>query len=107
MLKDIFEHALPATMQDVVVIFVTVCGWREGRYTQETYANKVYAGTVAGRTMSATQVTTAAGIATALDLLAEDRLPQAGFVQQEDIPLTALLGNRHGQIYDSKVTSAQ
>lgn len=35
-LKDLFEHALPATMQDVVVIFVTVCGWKDNRYLQET-----------------------------------------------------------------------
>ncbi len=48
LLKDLFENALPATMQDVIVIFVTVCGWKAGGYVQETYANKVYAGTVAG-----------------------------------------------------------
>lgn len=31
-------------MQDVVVIFVTVCGWKDRHYMQETYANKVYSG---------------------------------------------------------------
>ena len=34
-----------------------------------TYANKVYAGVVAGKKMSAIQITTAAGICTVLDLL--------------------------------------
>lgn len=99
-LKDLFENALPATMQDVVVIFVTVCGWKDGRYLQETYANKVYAGTVAGRTMSAIQITTAAGITTVLDLLGKGKLPAKGFVRQEEIPLSDFLANRFGQAYD-------
>ena len=100
-LKDLLEHALPATMQDVVVIFVTVCGWREGRYLQETYASKVYAGIVAGRRMSAIQITTAAGIATVLDLLAEGRIRASGFVRQEEIGLADVLANRFGRVYDA------
>lgn len=100
-LKDLFENALPATMQDVVVIFVTVCGWKDGRYLQETYANKVYAGMVAGKKMSAIQVTTAAGITTVLDLLADGKLPQQGFVRQEEITLADFLGNRFGRVYDT------
>lgn len=99
-LKDLFENALPATMQDVVVIFVTVCGWKDGRYLQETYANKVYAGVVAGKKMSAIQITTAAGITTVLDLLATGKLPQQGFVRQEEITLDDVLNNRFGRAYD-------
>ena len=98
-LKDLFENALPATMQDVVVVFVTVCGWRDGRYMQETYANKVYAGIVAGKKMSAIQITTAAGITTVLDLLAHGKLPAKGFVCQEEIDLGDFLTNRFGQVY--------
>lgn len=99
-LKDLFENALPATMQDVVVIFVTVCGWKDGRYLQESYANKVYAGVVAGKRMSAIQITTAAGITTVLDLLANGRLPQRGFVRQEEISLEDVLNNRFGRAYE-------
>ena len=43
-LKDIFENALPTTTQDVVIIFVTVSGRKDGRLVQETYAHKVYSG---------------------------------------------------------------
>ena len=42
LLKDILENAVPATMQDVVIIFVTVSGWRDGRLLQDTYARKIY-----------------------------------------------------------------
>ncbi|MBP1852533.1 saccharopine dehydrogenase family protein [Rhizobium halophytocola] len=99
-LKDLFENALPATLQDVVVIFVTACGWKDGRYLQETYANKVYAGTIAEKKMSAIQITTASGICATLDLLAAGALPQKGFVRQEEIALDAFLANRFGRFYD-------
>jgi saccharopine dehydrogenase-like NADP-dependent oxidoreductase len=99
LLKDILEHALPTTMQDVVIVFVTVTGRKKGQLVQETYANKVYGQRVNGVDRSAIQLTTAAGICGVLDLLAERRLPQQGFIRQEDIPLQDFLGNRFGRIY--------
>ncbi|MCF6369645.1 saccharopine dehydrogenase family protein [Rhizobium halophilum] len=106
-LKDLFENALPATNQDVVVVFVTVCGWKDGRYLQETYANKIYAGMVAGHRMSAIQITTAAGISAVLDLLADGQLPATGFVRQEEIGLEAFLSNRFGQMYAHRPSSLE
>jgi saccharopine dehydrogenase-like NADP-dependent oxidoreductase len=98
-LKDILEHAVPATMQDVVIIFVTVSGWRNGQLVQETYANKVYSHPIDGVMRSAIQITTAAGICAALDLLAKGALPQQGFIRQEDIGLSQFLANRFGRHY--------
>jgi hypothetical protein len=43
LLKDILESAIPVTMQDVVLVFVTVSGRREGLLMQETFARKLYA----------------------------------------------------------------
>ena len=43
LLKDILENAVPVTLQDVVIVFVTVSGMRDGQLMQETYANKIYA----------------------------------------------------------------
>ena len=99
LLKDILENAVPATMQDVVVIFVTVSGWRDGRLMQETYARKIYAQVLAGKLRSGIQVTTASAACAMLDLLAQGRLPQQGFVRQEDVALDAFLGNRFGGVY--------
>ena len=98
-LKDILEHAVPTTLQDVVIVFVTVSGRNNGQLVQETYANKIYSRDVDGRTLSAIQITTAAAICTVLDLLATGQLPQRGFVRQEDIPLKVFLENRFGQVY--------
>ena len=98
-LKDILEHAVPTTLQDVVIVFVTASGLKNGELVQETYAHKIYSRDVDGRTVSAIQITTAAAICTVLDLLATGQLPQTGFVRQEDIALPAFLENRFGRIY--------
>jgi saccharopine dehydrogenase-like NADP-dependent oxidoreductase len=98
-LKDILEHAVPTTLQDVVIIFVTVSGRIHGQLVQETYANKIYSREVDGRILSAIQITTAAAICTVLDLLADGKLPTKGFIRQEDIPLKVFLANRFGQVY--------
>lgn len=99
LLKDIFEHALPTTLQDVVIVFVTVSGLKDGALTQETYVNRIYAQAVAGRMMSAIQITTAASVCAVADMLATGALPQQGFVRQEEIPLEAFLANRFGRWY--------
>lgn len=52
--------------------------------------------------MSAIQITTAAGITTVLDLLSQGKLPQKGFVKQEDIGLPDFLANRFGQYYATR-----
>jgi saccharopine dehydrogenase-like NADP-dependent oxidoreductase len=97
--RDILEFSLPATEQDVVLIFATATGYREGRFVQETYANKVYAGEIAGIKATGIQITTAAGICTVLDLLANGLIAQRGFVRQEDISLETFLSNRFGKAY--------
>ncbi len=98
-LKDVLESALPATFRDVVLIFVTVSGTRAGRLLQETYANKIYSQHVHGQRRSAIQITTAAGICTMLDLPQSGRLPQSGFIRQEQVSLCDFLANRFGAYY--------
>jgi saccharopine dehydrogenase-like NADP-dependent oxidoreductase len=98
-LKAVMEHALPMTQQDVVIVFVTVSGMKDGKLMQLTYANKVYSQLVQGRTRTAIQVTTAAGICAVLDMLASGALKAQGFVKQEEIALDAFLANRFGKYY--------
>lgn len=99
LLKNVLEHAVPATLQDVVLVFVTVSGKVQGRLIQETYANKIYGRKIRGQFRSAIQITTAAAICTVLDLLAGGELPTQGFVTQEQIALSDFLDNRFGHCY--------
>ena len=98
--KDLLETAVPMTRQDVVLVFVTVAGTREGRLTQETYAKKIYG----GAEWSAIQVTTAAGVCAMVDLVFEGELPQRGFVRQEQARLSDFLANRFGRHYAADVS---
>ncbi|HEX3666243.1 MAG TPA: saccharopine dehydrogenase family protein [Rhizomicrobium sp.] len=98
-LKDVLETAIPITYQDVVLVFVTVSGWMNGHLTQESYAKKIYSQNVGNRLMSAIQITTASGICAMCDLLMEGKLPQKGFVRQEEARLSDFLANRFGRYY--------
>ncbi|HCE93580.1 MAG: saccharopine dehydrogenase [Burkholderiales bacterium GWA2_64_37] len=99
LLKDILESAIPTTDQDVIVIFATAAGQRGGRLVQESYSARIVGTELAGHRLSAIQLTTAAGICTALDLVAQGQLPQQGFVGQEAVRLTDFLANRFGVAY--------
>jgi saccharopine dehydrogenase-like NADP-dependent oxidoreductase len=99
LLKDVLETAIPATLQDVVLIYVTVSGKKKGRLMQQTYANKVYGKTIRGIERSAIQVTTASSICAVLDLLRDNQVPNHGFIMQEDIALDLFLSNRFGRVY--------
>ena len=97
--KDVLETAIPMTLQDVVLVFATVTGMRDGRLTQESYANKVYSQQISGSVWSAIQITTAAGICAMVDLMRDGALPTTGFLRQEDVSLDGFLNNRFGQYY--------
>ena len=99
LLKEIFEAAIPTTEQDVIVVFVSASGLRNGRLVQDSYSARILGTEVTGHRLSAIQRTTAAGICTALDLVVQGRLPQQGFVGQEAVALQEFLANRFGQAY--------
>lgn len=99
LLKDILESAIPTTDQDVIVIFATAAGVRGGRLVQESYSARIVGTELAGHRLSAIQLTTAAGICTALDLVAQGRLPLQGFVGQEAVAFSDFLENRFGMAY--------
>ena len=98
-LKGLLRRAVPATMQDVVLVFVTVSGVRGGQLVQEVFARKIFADRDPAQPLSAIQITTAAGVCAALDLFREGRLPRRGFVRQEQVELPAFLANRFGRAY--------
>lgn len=101
-LKDILETALPMTTQDVVLVFVTASGHRNGKFIQESRLYKIFGQPVDGEAWSAIQVTTAAAVCAVLDLLVAGKLPDRGFVRQEDVKLDDFLTNRFGRYFTSE-----
>jgi saccharopine dehydrogenase-like NADP-dependent oxidoreductase len=99
LLKEIFEAAIPTTEQDVIVVFASSTGVQGGRLVQESHSSRILGCEVDGHRLSAIQRTTAAGICAALDLVAQGKLPQQGFVGQEQVALADFLANRFGSVY--------
>lgn len=102
LLREILESSIPITRQDVVLIFVTVTGKKEGQLTQVSDARKIYHETINGEHYSSIQITTAAAICAVVDLHVEGKLPDQGFVKQEQINLDLFLTNRFGRYYIPK-----
>ena len=98
-LKNMLRRSVPTTMQDVVLVFVTASGMRGGQLVQEVFARKIFADRSEKAPLSAIQITTAAGICAAVDLFREGKLPQRGFIRQEQVELPAFLANRFGMAY--------
>ena len=98
-LKRILENAVPKTLQDVVLIYVSVAGKQRGELFEENYVKKIYPQNITGRLWSAIQVTTAGGLCAVLDLVLWSPAPRKGFITQESIQYKDFLGNRFGRYY--------
>lgn len=105
-LREIFESAIPITDQDVVIVFASATGraapgrdGKRGALSQASFAARIGGMTTQAGHVNAIQLTTAAGICTALDLVITGVLPQSGFVPQEAMPLDVFLANRFGGHY--------
>jgi len=104
-MREIFDSAIPATQQDVVIVFASATGHAagsggaRGRLMQESFSARIGGADTAAGHLNAIQLTTAAGICAALDLVATGVLPRQGFVPQEAMPLDAFLANRFGRHY--------
>jgi saccharopine dehydrogenase-like NADP-dependent oxidoreductase len=105
-LKSIMRRSVPSTAQDVVLVFITVTGMRDGQLVEDVFTRKIFAKTVCGVPMSAIQITTAGAMCAVLDLFREKKLPQKGFVRQEQVSLRDFLANRFGQLYEGRSLDA-
>jgi saccharopine dehydrogenase-like NADP-dependent oxidoreductase len=99
-LGRIFDRAIPMTRQDVVLMMCSASGWRQGLYSEETNARKIYHQQVGGEHWSAIQLTTAAAACVAVDLFRGEKLTvKRGFVRQEEVELEMFLANRFGKYF--------
>ena len=98
-LKRIFEHAIPKTYQDVVLVYVSVTGIQDDQFIEENYVKKFYPKTIGGIRWSAIQLTTASGICTALDLVLQHPEKYHGLVRQEQFSYDDLVNNPFGKYY--------
>jgi saccharopine dehydrogenase-like NADP-dependent oxidoreductase len=98
-LKRVLEHAIPQTLQDVVLIYASVTGTKDGGFFEENYVKKIYPQCIKGKLWSAIQVTTASSVCCVMDLVLKNPSRYRGFITQESVPLKDFLANDFGDCF--------
>jgi saccharopine dehydrogenase-like NADP-dependent oxidoreductase len=96
-LKKMLLRVLPKTDKDVMIIYVSVTGTREGEFVEENTVKKIYPKELYGHTRSAIQVATASAAASVIDIVLSNKNIFQGFVNQEDISLEKFLSSRFAE----------
>lgn len=98
-LEEILTQAKPPVQEDVVYVYAVVEGWIKGRVKREEFYRAYTPIELDGVSWRAISWTTAASIAAVVEMVADGKLPNKGFIKQEDIPLDALLNTSNGAYF--------
>ena len=108
---EILVNALPPVNNDVVYVYVAVDGWKNmsGRkeHLRDEFVRSYYPITIHGKTWRAISWTTACSVCAVMELVFSGKLPQKGFLRQEDIRLGDFLATRNGRLYAGNTTLGQ
>jgi saccharopine dehydrogenase-like NADP-dependent oxidoreductase len=102
---DLLDHAIARTLQDVVIVFINGIGMKSDgttvRREQINFKRAIHATDMFGRIWPAIELTTAAGVCAMVDLHRLGKLPQKGFVKQEDCSLPMFNETIFGLAYEN------
>ncbi|MBK7406037.1 MAG: saccharopine dehydrogenase NADP-binding domain-containing protein [Phycisphaerales bacterium] len=98
---DLIDHAIARTVQDVVIVFINCIGMKDGYRQQVNFKRAVRAVEIFGRVWPAIELTTAAGVCAMVDLHRLGKLPQTGFVRQEECSLDGFNSTIFGLAYEA------
>ena len=99
MAEKILTEAKPPVLEDVVYVYVVVEGWQGENLAREEFYKAYHPHLLHGKVWRAISWTTAASIASVVEMVANGSLPNKGFIKQEDIDLDAFLKTTHGSVY--------
>lgn len=97
--EEILTIAKPPVREDVVYVYAAVEGWKGNVLSREEFYQAYYPQTIHGQEWRAISWTTAASVAAVVEMVAGRKLPQKGFIKQEDIPVNDLLKTKSGGLY--------
>lgn len=98
--EEILTVAKPPVDEDVVLVYAVVEGWKKnGKLAREEYFKSFHPIEINGKKWRAISWTTAASIAAVVELVANKKLPQKGFIKQEEILLKEFLSTTNGSYF--------
>lgn len=95
----ILTHAKPPVDDDVVYIHVAGEGLINGQLLRREFVRAYKPIMVAGKSRTAIAWTTSASVVAVIEMVRDGKLPQKGFLKQEDISLEAFLATTTGRLY--------
>ena len=102
---EILVNAKPPVNDDVVYIHAAAEGWRTISGTRQLYRDEYvesyYPKTIDNIPWRAISWTTACSLVAVIELVAKGKLPQKGFLKQEDIPLDDFFNTYGGSYYQT------
>jgi saccharopine dehydrogenase-like NADP-dependent oxidoreductase len=101
LVEEILTEAKPPVAEDVVIVYAVVEGWKKEGLAREEYYRSFHPIEVDGQQWRAISWTTAASIAAVVEMVADGKLPQQGFIKQEDIDFNAFLETTNGAYFKS------
>ncbi|WP_149242726.1 saccharopine dehydrogenase C-terminal domain-containing protein [Dyadobacter sp. 32] len=99
LIEQILTEAKPPVQQDVVYVYAVVEGWKDDHLEREEFYRAYHPVQIDGQHWRAISWTTAASIASVVEMVADGSLPDSGFIKQEDIRLNNFLNTSNGQFF--------
>lgn len=96
---EILVNAKPPVEDDVVYIHVSAEGTTNGVLKRQEFVRALLPLEIGGAHRTAIAWTTAASVASVIEMVRDGSLPNQGFLKQEDISLAAFLKTRNGARY--------
>ena len=95
----ILTNAKPPVDEDVVYVHVAAEGWQNGQLRRKEFVRAYYPLEIGGEARTAIAWTTSASVVAVIEMVRAGKLPQQGFLKQEEIPLKPYLETRTGAYY--------
>lgn len=95
----ILTNAKPPVEDDVVYLHVAAEGWQAGQLHRKEYVRAYMPIEIGGKSRTAIAWTTSASVVSVIEMVRAGKLPQQGFLKQEDIPFAPYLATRTGQFF--------
>ncbi len=100
LVEKILTEAKPPVQEDVVYVYAVVEGWKaNGLLEREEFYRAYSPMQIDGRHWRAISWTTAASLVSVVEMVADGKLPQTGFIKQEDIPFADFCQTQTGQFF--------
>ncbi|HWV31019.1 MAG TPA: saccharopine dehydrogenase C-terminal domain-containing protein [Dyadobacter sp.] len=99
LVEEILTEAKPPVQQDVVYVYAVVEGWKGNHLEREEFYQAYHPIQIDGQHWRAISWTTAASIASVVEMVADGVLPGTGFIRQEDIVLDDFFKTMNGQFF--------